>query len=336
MKKTLVLSLVAALALVSVSCSQTPQPRAALKVGWQPPWANQGQLVEVLKHTDLLAKKGIEVDFRPFTYGGPMTEAALAGEVDFLLVGNQPAITLLGRDSSFRIVARLPNYRSAIIVPRDSPLKTVADLRGGIRLATAFGSTTHRDTVRRLRDQGVDLEKGVSLVNLDQAEHASLVARGGGSQWGDIAAVATYDPTVAVSIANGHARILEEWPSPAVVVVRGAVLQNRPDDVSGFLAALIEAHAVYATRPSEFNKLYEVDSRLPLTDEVYKSMASFEPNLSMTTPTLVDLGFNEETLLSYEKDVETALSLGILKKTVPIRSLVDQDMINRAKATLKR
>src|ERR1041385_2015853 len=46
----------------------------SLRLGWQPPWANQGQVVEMLKHTDVLARHGVRVEFKAFTYGGPMSE----------------------------------------------------------------------------------------------------------------------------------------------------------------------------------------------------------------------------------------------------------------------
>src|SRR5262245_51959694 len=57
---------------VFVGCRSRPATETVVRVGWQPPWANQGQIVEVLKHTDLLKRENVSVEFKGFTYGGPM------------------------------------------------------------------------------------------------------------------------------------------------------------------------------------------------------------------------------------------------------------------------
>src|SRR4051794_22856865 len=76
-----------------------------LRLAWQPPWSNQGQVVEVLKNTNVLERHSVKVDYKGFTYGGPMTEAALAGQVDVLFLGDQPAATLMSKDKRWHIVA---------------------------------------------------------------------------------------------------------------------------------------------------------------------------------------------------------------------------------------
>ena len=152
-----------------------------IRLGWQPPWANQGQLVAILKNTDLLAKEGVNVEYFPFSYGGPMTEAAIAKEIDVVFAGEQPVLTLLSKSSDWRIVARMVRYRSAIVVPVGSKLQSLADLKGKT-IAAAFGSTTHRDVVRILTEN--NLLDQVKLVSLDQAEQAGVIERGGEERWG--------------------------------------------------------------------------------------------------------------------------------------------------------
>ncbi len=63
-----------------------------IRIGWQTPWATQGQLTQVLKHTDILKNNHIVGDFKGFSYGGPLNEAALANEVDVIFTADQPAI----------------------------------------------------------------------------------------------------------------------------------------------------------------------------------------------------------------------------------------------------
>jgi len=325
LRPILFLALSATLAVVAVSSNcdrKTAGGSIPLRLGWQPPWANQGQIVEVLKHTDVLTRNGVRLEYRAFTYGGPMTEAALAGELDILFVGDQPAITLISRDPSWRIVARMVNFRSAFLVPPGSPIKTLKDLTGK-KVATAFGSTTHRDAVRILSEGGLEVGKDVQLVNLDQAEHAGVIARGGTNAWGDIAAIATYDPTIGVTVQGGQARVLKEWVSPGAVVAKDSIIRERPDDLKRFLQAYIQAFPIYAHDPGRFNALYSEDSRLPLPNEVYSSMAACEPNLSAPDAQSVNILLSAQQQENLQLNADTAVKIGIIKHAVKMSDYVD-------------
>ena len=323
-------AVVMAAAIVLSGCERTRSGGATpLRLGWQAPWANQGQVVEVLKNTDVLKRNDSVVDFRSFTYGGPMTEAALAGQLDMLFVGDQPAITLMSRDANWRIVARMVNYRSAILVPMASPARTLRDLSGE-KIAAAFGSTTHRDAVRIVDEAGLEVGKDIHFVSLDQAEHAGVIARGGNRHWGDFAAIATYDPTVAVAVLGKQARILIEWASPGVVVVSKTALDARTDDLRRFLGAYIEAFSIYAQNPNHFDALYEIDSRLPLSPPIYRMMAAYEPNLSVTDPSKISISIDAAQKVVYQRNADIAMRIGIIKQRVDIAAQLDSSLAEAA------
>lgn len=61
------------------SGKQNSEKMTKLKIGWQIPWSLQGQIVQVLKHTDISKNNGIEAEFVGRTYGPELNEAALAG-----------------------------------------------------------------------------------------------------------------------------------------------------------------------------------------------------------------------------------------------------------------
>lgn len=301
-----------------------------LRLGWQPPWVNQGQIVEVFKHSDVLKKNGVQLNYVPFTYGGPMTEAALAGSLDIVFAGDQPGITLITKDPKWKIVARMINYRSAIVVPKNAPFNVLEELKGK-KIATAFGSTTHRDLIRELRASGIDPEKDVQLINLDQAEHASVISSGGVDSWKGVDAIATYDPTVAIAVFKSNAKIIKEWLSPAVVVVKEDVLKNREKDIVQFLKAYREAFTIYAARPAEYNRFYSEESRLELPDSVYSEMAKFEPNMSAKDINDVDIIINEEREKLHQTNADIALSIGIIKKKLIIKDVVTNSYAEKVK-----
>jgi ABC-type nitrate/sulfonate/bicarbonate transport system substrate-binding protein len=308
-----------ALVFVAILSCCNNNREAAVRVGWQPPWVNQGQIVEVLKHSKVLEKYNVNVDFKPFTYGGPMTEAALAGDLDILFAGDQPAITLISKDSNWKIVARMTNYRSAIIIPSKSELKTLVDLKGK-RIAAAFGSTTYRDLIRELLRAGIDPEKDVKLINVDQAEHATIIMSEKDNKWGEIDAIATYDPTIAIGIVKTKAKILKEWTSPSVVVATSEIINKKPEVVRNFLKAYKEAFTIYSKNPSKFNTLYSNESRLQLNDSTYFEMSRMEPNMSKSNIHDVSINNSGERIKLIDQNAKLAFKIGIIKKEISIIS----------------
>ena len=103
-----------------------------IRIGWQIPWATEGQLTQILKNTELLKNNGLEGEFKGFSYGGPLNEAALAGEVDVIFTADQPIATLLTKGHDWTIIGRLMYNRVSLYVPSKSPIKEISELKGKI------------------------------------------------------------------------------------------------------------------------------------------------------------------------------------------------------------
>jgi sulfonate transport system substrate-binding protein len=168
-----------------------------IKLGWQVPWATQGQLVMALRNTNALALVGQDVEFVGFSYGAPLNSAALAGKVDVLLTADQPAITLLGRDPSFRIVARMMYNQACIYVSSKSKTTKLNELAGRTVMGPV-GAAAERIAVNALKNAGVDLGT-VKFGQLDMAQQASMLRRSAGEgRWPDVDALYGFDPFPAV------------------------------------------------------------------------------------------------------------------------------------------
>ena len=126
-----------------------------IRVGWQETWATQGQLSVILQQSEILSELGFEAEFVGFSYGAPLNEGALAGEVDVLFTADQPAIALCNRDSSWGMIGRLMYNRVGTFVPPDSSIQTVADLKGKT-IGIPFGAAAHRETLGAVRAAGLD------------------------------------------------------------------------------------------------------------------------------------------------------------------------------------
>jgi len=180
----LCIGLLTLLTLLSVECKGAEDVEASvpIRIGWQMPAVTQAAIVQVLKRTDVMAKHGLDPSLVPFSYGTPEVEAALAGKLDAFFAGDQPAINLLANGGKWKIVARLYYDRVAVIVPPNSPIKKIKDLRGKT-VASPFGSIAHREAFLEQQAAGLDAHNDVKNENLDILEIRRRVLGGGVESW---------------------------------------------------------------------------------------------------------------------------------------------------------
>ncbi|MFZ5475158.1 MAG: ABC transporter substrate-binding protein [Myxococcota bacterium] len=261
---------------------EAPTPDApagdALRVGWQTTWATQGQIAVILQRTDILARKGFAATFTGFTYGGPLNEGALAGEVDVLFTADQPALSLFAKDPGWGAVARLMYNRVGLFVPPGSPAKTVADLRGAT-IAVPFGAAAHRETIEALRGAGLDPKADVSLTNLGLEEIVALANTPEmDGRWGGIGAASTWDPAFANLEHGGKARTLHVGRVTALALMDDDYAKAHPGADARFRDAIAEAWTYFREHREEANAWYLEAAKLELDPAVLDASAKIEPN----------------------------------------------------------
>ncbi len=273
---------VLATALWISACTGGEKPastRTPLRVGWQTTWATQGQLAVILEEEHLFEAQGFDVTFKGFSYGGPLNEAALAGEVDLLFTADQPALTLAARDPSFGLIARLMYNRVGLFVPVESPVQKTVQLKGRT-LAVPFGAAAHRVALHSLHGAGLDEKSSVSVVNLGLEEIVALASGGAPEgRWGSVDAAATWDPTFADFEERGIVRTLATETVVAAVVLDDDLVHAHPDAPDRIRAALAEAYGRFRADPAAAHQRYLVRTGLPVTAAVLDRAATVEPNL---------------------------------------------------------
>src|SRR5258708_2015581 len=146
-----VLSISMVAATVGVSYGQDK----VVRIGFQ----KYGKLV-LLKSKGTLEEKlkaaGYKVVWTEFPSGPPLLEALNVGAIDFGNTGEAPPVFAQAAGAPIQYVAYEPPAPKgeAILVPKDSPLKSVADLKGK-KVALNKGSNTHYLLVRALEKAGV-------------------------------------------------------------------------------------------------------------------------------------------------------------------------------------
>lgn len=151
-----------------------------------------------------LAAQGIAVKWTEFPGGPQLLEALAAGSIDFGTTGEAPPVfaQAAGAELVYTGVEPPAPKGEAILVPKDSPIKTVADLKGK-RIALNKGSNVHYLLVEALAKAGLS-PADVRPVYLAPADGRAAF------ESGDVDAWVIWDPFLAAAQKATDARILAD------------------------------------------------------------------------------------------------------------------------------
>jgi aliphatic sulfonates family ABC transporter substrate-binding protein len=185
-------------------------------------------------------KDGIEFEFYPFVGGGSPAVTALAtGGVDIVYTGADPALRVSASGADVYLIGLSSFDRgggtSSIAVEVNSPIQTVADLRGK-KIAFLTGTMRHNLLTRALKLEGISLDD-IEGTNL------SFDASGPALLRGDVDAVVEGTSTLAPLLSTGSIRLIldgeqinrPEWSFPSVISANGEFVRNNPDVVKRIL-----------------------------------------------------------------------------------------------------
>jgi sulfonate transport system substrate-binding protein len=151
---------------------------------------------------DTFKPLGVEIKWIDFQFGPPLLEAINVGSVDFGFVGDSPPIFAQAGGARIRYVAAVKSdgNTQAIIVPKDSSIKTLADLKGK-RVAFGKGSSAHNLLVAALEKAGVAWSDIVPAP-LAPADATAAFVKGAVDAW------SIWDPYLALAELKEQARVI--------------------------------------------------------------------------------------------------------------------------------
>lgn len=328
-----VVGLIPVLFFSGCSSEQKETEMIPIRIGWQIPWATQGQITQVLAHTNILERNGLKGEFKGFSYGGPLNEAVLAGEVDVIFTADQPAAILLSKGVDQLIIGRLMYNRVALYVPPESPIKSLTELRGK-KIAMPFGAAAQRVALKAIQDVGLNPLTDINSIHLDIYEQTGIVQSGTKESWGEIDALVGFDPTPAIFEHEGKARMLHVGRVVSVIVMSKKFISEYPQIPTRFLQAFTEAYLYYATHQEQANKWFKEASRLNFDTSVLDIAASVEPNVKAMNISDVRIMITEEDLKIMNEAASFIYDQGIIKNRVDIRSHIDMIYANEASKAL--
>lgn len=159
-----------------------------------------------LKAQETLEKElephGFTVKWTEFPGGPQLLEALNVGSLDFGHTGEAPPIFAQSADAPLIYYANEPSNPKgeAIIVPKDSSIKNVEDLKGK-KIALNKGSNVHYLLVKALEKHGVQYED-IETVFLPPADARAAFEKGAVDAW------VIWDPFLAEAERKTNARIV--------------------------------------------------------------------------------------------------------------------------------
>lgn len=255
------------------------------------------------------AAKGISVKWVEFPFGPPLLEALNAGSLDYGTTGDAPPIFAQAARANLLYVAAIPasGQSEALIVPEDSQIRTLADLKGK-RVGFAKASSAHNTTVAALEKAGLAYTD-ITPIYLPPPDAASAFARGAIDVW------TIWDPYLAIA-QKGKVRILARagdvhQPNSFFLANRDFTAKH-PDLVSALNAEVAAASKwAEAHRPEVADFVAQVTGVDPASSRVATDRTAF---------TLVPV--SPEIAADQQRVADRFLRLGLIPKPIAVRDIV--------------
>jgi aliphatic sulfonates family ABC transporter substrate-binding protein len=145
-------------------------------------------------------KHKIKIVLRSFSYGAPENQALAAGELQIASAGMGPAVLAAARLPATLVAIDILD-QTAILVPKDSKISSVSELKGAKIAYPGEGSQQYPLLIKALADAKLDV-KDVQLFKTDGSQVATLLANK------SVDAGITWDPHVSRALADGIGRVL--------------------------------------------------------------------------------------------------------------------------------
>ena len=306
------LGIAAAAAIISATTVSAQTPASdTIRIGYQ----KSSTLTAILKTNGELEKTlaplGVRISWHEFTSGLPLLEAINTGNVDF---GADVADTVplfaqaAGAKLAYIAEEAASPSAQAILVAAESPIRTIADLKGK-KVAVTKGAGSHFLLLAALAKAGLSF-KDISPAYLTPADGRTAFIGGNVDAW------VAWDPFLTSAQRQSHARVLSDGSNGLASYKRyylssAAFADRRSDVLNAIFGKLEETGKWVKSHPREaatlLSSLWGIDAA---TVEEANSHRSYKVGV-VTSPGLGEQqriadAFFAEGLLPVKVDAGTA------------------------------
>lgn len=285
--------------------------------------ANQKSSIKVLLQVSgELKNVPYDIQFSEFPAAAPLGEALNAGAVDIGALGDAPYVFALGAGAPLKVVSIIHaegRLTTAILVPKDSPLNSVSDLKGK-RIVTTRGSIGHFLAIKALREAGLKTSD-VNFIYLMPSESRLLLDSGDADAW------STWDPYTTISVTQNQAKVLisgsQLLTNHLYLAATSKAIADKRQQLDDFVVRVERAYRWTNAHPDEYAAAQAQVTGLPLA--VHLAAAK---NTQMTR---VDI--DDSVISGLQNTADIYQQEGILTKHIDVSKGFDKSF-NAARAQL--
>jgi sulfonate transport system substrate-binding protein len=265
-----------------------------------------------------LAQEGIKTQWIQFQAGPQLLEGMNVGSIDIGHSGEAPPIFAQAAGTPFVYIGSQPPYPvgEAILVPKNSPIKTVAELKGK-KIALNKGSNVHYLLVKALEKAGLKYQD-IQPAFLPPADARAAFDGGKIDAW------AIWDPFLTVAQAATEARVLTD--GEGIVANREFFFATRklaethPEIIQALNDAIDRAAAWTKEKPAEVAAYLSRD-------------VGVDPHLLEVITRRQPWGFqpvDSAVLADQQSIADTFFRLGLIPKQIDVTEAVAKNTVAKA------
>ncbi|MGM9928168.1 MAG: aliphatic sulfonate ABC transporter substrate-binding protein [Bacillus sp. (in: firmicutes)] len=259
---------------------------------------------------------GVEVEWHEFASGPPHFEAISSGRLDFGFTGGSPVIAGQAGGVDFKALAVTSDGKkeNAIVVPKDSEIKSLSDLKGK-KIGVAKGSSAYNFLYLALDKAGLT-DKDIKIVQLQPEEGRPALDNGGidaWSIWEPYASTVNYQTEARYLVTGADLDIV----MPSFLIGRTEFVENNPELTKIFLETYEEARKYVAENLEEVSQDIAGIEGVEY-DIIYNVYSKANLILSPTT---------EEFLEAHQAQADFLYSAGGIKKEIDTSEVMDNQYV---------
>jgi ABC-type nitrate/sulfonate/bicarbonate transport system substrate-binding protein len=321
-KKNGVKKLFAALAMASTMIGVAHADPLAFNVGIGGAAEEQLWLMQAKPDVTPHQGKDYSLTLTRFQGNDKRFQAFESGALDFITSSANSAMLSASEGAKFKIVASLcleskKGFATSYLVKDDSPIKSIADMKGKKIGIDALNSSTHLWAKLALEEAGINPDRDVTFIPISFPAQAQAVRSG-------VIDVGVFpQPFFAAEMKKGGVRKLFDSTDAIpfdeelmVVLASEKVLKEHPAQVRAFVSDLKASTGYYDTHPADARKAL-IDAHLVRVDpSIYTTMQDYyrDPSLKLDVSSMQ----NVQNLL---------LKAGFQRKRIDVNSIVDMSYI---------
>jgi len=272
-------------------------------------YAYYNPLSLVIRDQKLLENKGYQVTWVLSAGSNKANEGLRSNALDFGSTAGAAALVARANGSPIKIVDiySKPEW-TALVVTKDSPLTSVADLKGK-KIAVTKGTDPYFFLLQALATAGLS-PSDVEIVNLQHADGKTALERGDVDAWSGL------DPFIAQTVLERGSRLLyhnADFNSFGVLDAREDVITNKPETVQAVVDAYEQARGWAKAHPDELAALLAREAKVSpevAKDELTRTDLNIDPTpgpaLKAVLTTILPLAVADNDIKS-QQDGQKAL-----------------------------